>query len=80
MAVKQAIELVIDGSQVTFVSPMFMATKAGGSWRPVINLKCLNQYILAQHFKMESIKTAKGLIRRGDWMIELDLKDACQFC
>ena len=76
MAMKQAIEPVRDRSQATFVSPMFMVTKAYGSWRPVINLKCLNQHILARHFKMESIKTAKGLLRRGDWMIKLDLKDA----
>ena len=76
MAVKQAIEPVGDSSQATIVSPMFVVTKANSSWRPVINLKCLNQHILARHFKMESIRIAKGLFRRGDWMIELDLKDA----
>ena len=76
MAMKQAIELVRDSSQATFVSPMFVVTKADGCWRPVINLKCLNQHILARHFKMESIKTAKGLLCREDWMIKLDLKDA----
>ena len=76
MAVKQAIEPVGDSSQATFVSPMFVVIKADGSWRPVINLKCLNQHILARHFKMESIRTAKGLLRKGDWMIKLDLKNA----
>ena len=76
MAMKQAIEPVRDSSRATFVCPMFMVTKADGSWTPVINLKCLNQHILARHFKIESIKTAKGLLHRGDWMIKLDLKDA----
>ena len=56
-------------SQATFVSPMSMVTKADGSWRPVTNLKCLNQHNLARHFKMESIRTAKDLLCRGDWMI-----------
>ena len=76
MAVKKAIEPVGDSSQATFVSPMFVVTGADGSWRPLVNLKCLNQHILARHFKMESIRTTKVLLRRGDWMIKLDLKDA----
>lgn len=58
MVLKQAIEPARDISQATFVSPMFVVRKADGSWRPVINLNCLNQHILARHFKMESIKTA----------------------
>ena len=76
MAVKQAIEPVGDSLQATFVSPKIVVTKADGSWRLVINLKCLNQHILARHFKMESISTAKGLVHRGDWIIKLDLKNA----
>ena len=43
MAVKQAIKPVGDSSQETFVSLMFVVTKADGSWRLVINLMCLNQ-------------------------------------
>lgn len=76
MATKQAIEPVKDSSQAMFVSPMFVVTKADGSWRPDINLKCLNKHILARHFKTESIRTARGLLHKGDWMIKLDLKDA----
>jgi len=62
MAIKQAIKPVKDSSQATFVSPVFVVTKVGGSWRPVVNLKCLNQHILARHFNMESIRTARGLL------------------
>ena len=28
------------------------------------------------HFKMEGIRTVKGLMRKGDWLKKLDLKDA----
>ena len=73
---KEAIEPVYTPSQATFISPMFVVPKSDGSWRPVLNLKSLNQYVRARHFKMESIQTAKGLLRRGDWMVKLDLKDA----
>ena len=50
--------------------------KPDGTWRPVINLKSLNRYVVAHHFKMETIRTVKGLIKPRDWLLKLDLKDA----
>ena len=50
--------------------------KSDGSWCPVINLKALNKHVITRHFKMESIKTVKGLMMKGDWLLKLDLKDA----
>ena len=32
--------------------------------------------VVAHHFKMETIRTVKGLIKPGDWLLKLDLKDA----
>ena len=58
------------------MSPIFLVSKSDGLWQPVINLKSLNQYVRAPHFKMESIKLVKGLIQEGDWLTKLDLKDA----
>ena len=72
---KEAITPVPD-TQEGFVSPVFLVPKPDGSWRTVINLKSLNRFVAAPHFKMESIKTVKGLIQEGDWMVKLDLKDA----
>ena len=59
-----------------FVSPIFVVPKSDGSWRPVINLQALNQHITKCHFKMESIKSVKGLVQKEDWLAKLDLKDA----
>lgn len=72
---KEAIEPTSQGP-LTYVSPMFVVPKSDGSWRPVINLQHLNKHVRTEHFKMESIRSAKGLIQRGDWMAKLDLKDA----
>ena len=47
-----------------------------GSWHPVVNLKSLNQFVVAHHFKMESIRTLKGMLQPRDWLVKLDLKDA----
>ena len=59
-----------------FLSPVFLVPKKDGGNRPVINLKKLNQYIEYQHFKMEGIQALKSLIKKGDYMVKLDLKDA----
>lgn len=37
------------------------------------NLKQLNHYVATQHFKM---RTVKGLIQSGDWLVKRNLKDA----
>ena len=75
MQQKQAIACIKDDRR-GFISPIFVVPKADGSWRPVINLQALNTYVARSHFKMESIKTVKGLLQRGDWLVKLDLKDA----
>ena len=59
-----------------FTSPMFLVPKSDRSWRPVINLKALNRHVITRHFNMESIRTVKGLMMKGDWLLKLDLKDA----
>jgi len=44
--------------------------------RLVINLKALNSFVNKEHFKMEGIHTLKDLLRQGDWLAKIDLKDA----
>jgi hypothetical protein len=41
-----------------------------------VNLKPLNQFIQYEHFKMENLDSARFLLRKRDWMVKLDLKDA----
>ena len=43
--------------------------------RPVVNLNGLNEYIVPHHFRMEGIHTLKELLKIGDWMTKVDLKD-----
>ena len=59
-----------------FTSSIFLVPKSDGSWRPMVNLKPLNEHIISRHFKMESVRTAKSLLQREDWLVKLDLKDA----
>ena len=44
--------------------------------RPCLDLSWVNKSIPNESFKMEGIRTAKDLIRRGDWMGKIDIKTA----
>ena len=59
-----------------FYSRLFLVKKASGSWRPIIDLSTLNDYITSSRFHMETPRSALNSIRPGDWMISLDLQDA----
>ena len=63
-------------SRIQFVSQMFIIKKQSGGFRPIINLKSLNQFVVYRHFKMENLASLRHLIMKGDWMVKLDLKDA----
>ena len=59
-----------------FFSTLFLVPKKDGGQRPVVNLKALNNFVQTPHFKMEGIHTLKNLLRAGDWLTKVDLKDA----
>ena len=59
-----------------FYSRIFLVQKASGSWRPIIDLSTLNDYVTSSHFHMETPQSILRSIRPGDWMVSLDLQDA----
>ena len=59
-----------------FVSNLFIIPKKNGSLRPVINLKPLNEFVQYHHFKMEHLTHLLDLLRGGEFLTTLDLKDA----
>ena len=59
-----------------FLSTYFLREKSNGEHRFILNLKKLNKFIEAPHFKLEDIKTALRLITRGSYMATIDLKNS----
>ncbi|KAL7286935.1 hypothetical protein TKK_0018878 [Trichogramma kaykai] len=59
-----------------FVSDIFLRPKSSGAYRLILNLKKLNCFITAPHFKLEDGRTAQKLISENCFMSSLDLKDA----
>ena len=59
-----------------FLSKIFVVGKPNGSYRFILNLKELNQFISTQHFKLEDYRTASNIITKNCYLANLDLKDA----
>ena len=59
-----------------FCSRLFVVWKTSGSWCPMINLSFLNGFVLQTLFKMEISLSVLRAVRRHDWMVSIDLKDA----
>lgn len=59
-----------------FISKIFLVPKSDGSKRLILNLKPLNIYLQADHFKLEDHKTVSRLIQENIFMSSVDLKDA----
>ena len=72
---KEAI-MAVDPVADQFISSIFAVPKKDGTQRPVVNLKPLNIFVQKCHFKMEGIQMVKELLRKDDWMVSVDLKDA----
>ena len=47
-----------------FISDVFLTPKSDGSFRFILNLKKLNQYVYTSHFKMEDVRTAANLVTK----------------
>ena len=73
---KQAVHQISNGDTPGFISSLFVVPKKDGRNRLVVNLKPLNQFLVYEHFKMEGIHMLKDLLRKGDYLIKIDLKDA----
>ena len=54
-----------NSSKEPVFQPSSLNVKKGGSQRPVINLKDLNQFIPYHHFKMERLYLLKKILERG---------------
>ena len=59
-----------------FLSTIFVRPKKDGSYRLILNLKPLNEFVSYYHFKMDTIQTALKLMGAGCFMASVDLKDA----
>lgn len=65
-----------DHEQGEYISTIFIVPKPNGKFRPVINLKYLNENVHYEHFKQETFQVVLDLIQENDFFTSIDLKDA----
>jgi hypothetical protein len=75
LLMKQAIHPV-QSPEAGFISSIFVVPKKDGGNRSVVNLKPLNQFLGYEHFKMEGIHMLRDLLKKEDFLVKIDLKDA----
>jgi len=73
---KQAIAPINPPYVEGFWSTFFLAPKKTGDWRPILNLKPLNKFIVPQRFRMETLASVLRCPIKNKWAASLDLKDA----
>jgi len=56
----------VKGDSEGFESPLLVIPKKSGGFRPIINLKPLNQFFRYERCKMENLESARFLFRKGD--------------
>ena len=66
----------VQPSDQGFYSWLFLVPKKEGTYRPVIVLSRLNQFVHNSHFLMEGLHCLKTLPRERGFMTSIDLKDA----
>lgn len=69
-------EEAVTTDTVQFVTNIFLRNKPDATFRTILNLKQLNEYVKKIHFKMETFKSTLRLIRRNCYFAKIDLKDA----
>ena len=59
------------------ISNLFLREKKEkGQYRPILNLKPLNQFVPYEKFKMETLRNVQELLQPGDLLVKIDLKHA----
>ncbi|XP_044598702.1 uncharacterized protein LOC123274954 [Cotesia glomerata] len=73
-----SIGAIVEAEEVPdqFLSSFFLVPKSDGQQRFILNLKKLNTFIAAEHFKLEDLRSACSLLEQGIFMGTIDLKDA----
>ena len=62
--------------QYDFICSVFTREKKDGTFRAILKLKYLNEFVKYKHFKMESLEDVFKITKKDVWMASVDLNDA----
>ena len=73
---KNAIERVENVKCLGFLQLPVPSPQASPRWRPVIDLRRLNTFLLVENFKLETPESIRTSLIPGEWVSSIDLLDA----
>jgi len=73
---KGVLEEVTNHNSSGFYGRLFLRPKPDGTWRKVIDLSGLNDYIYNTSFHMETVMGVQSAMRASMWVSSIDLSDA----
>jgi hypothetical protein len=59
-----------------FIRPKPVCPIKGKRWRSIMDVSCLNEYVVNPSFHMETTKSIQASMRAGMWATSIDLTDA----
>ena len=62
-------------SDYAFYSRLFLVPRKQCTYWPVMEFSSFNSFVSHVHFQMEGLHCLKTLLRKGDYMTSIDLKD-----
>ena len=57
-----------------YISPIFLTPKSDGSFRLILNLKKLNEYMPYVHFRIDTIRSILSHVTPSCFMSKIDIK------
>ena len=73
---KKGVITKCEKEQDDFISTVFTREKKDGTFRTILNLKYLHEFVEYKHFQMESLEDVFKIIKKDVWMTSADLNDA----
>ena len=70
------VEEVLNQDSPGFYNHFFVTPKGDGRWRPILNLTRLNDFVVKEHFKMETAESIRESLGQGEWVTSLDFTSA----
>ena len=58
-------EIPVSPDTPGFYSPIFLVAKESGGWRPILNLKAFNKFVVPPSFRMETLRTVMDCLGGG---------------